>query len=128
MIEKNLLPFISNEDLYEQVKRVLDVAAVATTEAEEKLYKNVIDPFSALFDASYQGVSFEQWLKQEQSRQIQKTFQNAIGTFHQSILGAMFGWKDLKTGSIVDIVNTERKIIAEIVTIHADDAPPLLRE
>ncbi|MEI8103618.1 MAG: Eco47II family restriction endonuclease [Candidatus Moraniibacteriota bacterium] len=114
MIEKNLLPFISNEDLYEQVKRVLSVAEAATSEAEEKLHKNVIDPFSALFDASYQGVSFEQWLKQEQSRQIQKTFQNAIGTFHQSILGAMPGWKDLKTGSIVDIVNSERKIIAEI--------------
>lgn len=91
MKQTDLLPFISNKDLYEQVAVVLRVAEKATIGAEQKLYKNVIDPFSALFDASYQGISFDQWLKQEQSRQIQKTFQNAIGTFHQAILGSMPG-------------------------------------
>ncbi|MCA9995818.1 MAG: Eco47II family restriction endonuclease [Anaerolineales bacterium] len=40
--------------------------------------------------------------------------QNHIGTFHQNVLGAVAGWHNLGTGSVVDLVNPERKLIAEV--------------
>ncbi|MBU1132032.1 Eco47II family restriction endonuclease [Patescibacteria group bacterium] len=40
--------------------------------------------------------------------------QNVIGDFHQQILGNCSDWRDLGTGSILDIVNDNKKIIAEI--------------
>lgn len=111
---KNALPFIDDTELYKHVKTVLSVAREAREKAEKSLSTNVIDPFSALFDVSCQGISFAEWMKQEESRQIQKTLQNAIGVFHQSIIGSMHGWTNLNTGEVADVVNTRKKIIAEI--------------
>ena len=114
MVKKQLLPFIKDKDLYQHVKVVLDVAKNATDDAEEKIYSNVTDPFSALFDASNQSISLAEWMGQEKSRQIQKTLQNAIGEFHQNMLGPMPGWINLKTGSVSDLSNKKKKIIAEV--------------
>lgn len=50
----------------------------------------------------------------EKNRQIQKTLQNSVGEFHQQILGSVPGWENLQTGSVVDIRNKKRKIIAEV--------------
>lgn len=50
----------------------------------------------------------------EKSRQIQKTFQNKVGDFHQMILGKCQGWENLKSGKVIDLLNREKKIIAEI--------------
>jgi len=115
---KNLLPFISNEDLYQHVGVVLDKAKEAKRKAEENIFSNVVDPFSALFDISYQGITFDRWLKQEKSRQTQKTLQNAIGNFHQSIIGSVYGWENLNTGVVADVVNSEKRIVAEIKNKH----------
>ena len=114
MKKKQLLSFIKNEDLYKHVETVLIVAKNATIDTEEKLYDNVVDPFSALFDALSQAITLSEWIKQEKSRQIQKTLQNAIGEFHQNILGSIPGWLNLKTGSVLDLSNKKRKIIAEV--------------
>ncbi len=40
--------------------------------------------------------------------------QNAIGTFHQEILGSMIGWENLDKGQVIDIRNKDKKIIAEL--------------
>jgi len=109
-----LLPFISNKDLYSHVWKVLSAAKKANSESEERFFSNVVDPFSAMFDSLCQGVSMKDWVKQEKSRQIQKTLQNSLGTFHQEIIGSMRGWRSLGTGKIIDVINEEKKIIAEI--------------
>jgi len=114
MKKKNLLPFIENEELYKHVEAVLIVARIAKETSEKNLSTNVIDPFSALFDVSCQRISFAEWMKQEKARQMQKTLQNAIGVFHQAIIGSMYGWTNLNTGEVADVVNIEKKIIAEI--------------
>ncbi len=111
---KNLLPFISNRDLFAAVKAILDVAQFEGHHNDENIFRNSIDPFSALFDAALQKISLKEWLLQEEARQIQKTLQNDIGYFHQSILGFSPGWENLETGSVIDIRNRKRKIIAEI--------------
>ncbi|NES19865.1 MAG: Eco47II family restriction endonuclease [Symploca sp. SIO3E6] len=106
------LPYISDNDLKAVVKTVVDSIIQAQARAEERMYDNVIDPFSAIFDGAVQNLNLEDWLVQENARQIQKTVQNKIGEFHQNILGSIPGWVTLPQG--LDICNTNRKIFAEI--------------
>jgi len=80
---KQLLPYISNKDLFEKVEEVINLTQVAVDKCDKNLYKNAVDPFSAIFDTLIQGISLKQWVAQEGSRQIQKTMQKGGGKFHQ---------------------------------------------
>ncbi len=112
------LSFISDEDLIKYTKELIDSAIKSEKKVEQNPYKNVIDPFSALVDAARQGISLDEWMNQEKSRQVQKTFQNAVGDFHQNILGSLPGWSSSGSGGSYDIINEDRKIIAEIKNKH----------
>lgn len=112
------LDFISDERLTVLTRIVIEKAQTAADEAEVRLHNNTIDPFSALFDASRQNISLIDWLEQEKSRQIQKTLQNALGEFHQHVLGSCPGWEDLGLGGSLDLRNTSKKIIAELKNKH----------
>lgn len=82
--------------------------------SEVDLYRNTLDCFSAAIDAVVQGISLDEWMTQEHVRQVQKTKQNIIGTLHEVIIGSLPGFKALPIGNVVDIINEEKKIIAEI--------------
>ncbi|CAH8182079.1 Eco47II family restriction endonuclease [Vibrio aestuarianus] len=82
-------------------------------QAEKDFTKNVVDPFCSLFEAPA-FPDHEVWKSSELMRQTQKTIQNHVGTFHQKILGHVLGWADLGTGSVVDLVNEDLNIIAEV--------------
>jgi len=109
-----ILSFISDDKLIMATKRVLDKILSARNKTDEAVFKNAVDPFSGLFDIAIQGIDLQEWLSQEKSRQIQKTFQNAIGEFHQEIIGSLVGWENLNTGNLMDVRNKEKKIVAEI--------------
>ncbi len=111
---KRTLAFISDESIYGHVKKVFGLVKLTLLKEEKRVYKNSVDPFSALFDAFWQGISLNAWMKQERSRQNQKTLQNALGDFHQEIIGAFDGWKSLGKGRIFDVKNEKMKIIAEV--------------
>ncbi|MCX6739796.1 MAG: Eco47II family restriction endonuclease [Candidatus Parcubacteria bacterium] len=108
------LKFISDKDFIDAIDKVIRVIENAENNSVINLHKNVIDPFSALFDGISHSITYKQWLEQEKARQLQKTMQNAIGDFHQQILGAIPGWANLGTGGGLDVVNYEMKIIAEV--------------
>jgi hypothetical protein len=112
------MPYINYGVLINSVKKIITAASGAASSAEEKLYSNAIDPFSAIIDSMRQKISIAMWMEQEKARQIQKTMQNELGEFHQSILGNMPGWVDLGTGNVVDIKNSNKKIIAEVKNKH----------
>lgn len=112
------LEFISNEDLERHTREVIDKSQRAAESAAKDLHKNVIDPFSALFDSARQGITVDQWIEQEKARQVQKTLQNALGAFHQKIIGSIDGWHDTGAGGSFDVENKEKKIIAEIKNKH----------
>lgn len=86
----------------------------AVYKAANDIHKNKVDPFSALIDSMLQGIPLSSWVTQEKVRQNQKTLQNYIGLFHQSIIASFDGWEDLGTGKIIDIRNKQRTIVAEI--------------
>lgn len=104
------LKFISDKDLIAAVGKVVKIIE----SAEHDLYKNVIDPFSALFHGVTHSITYKEWIEQEKARQTQKTMQNAIGDFHQEILGSVPGWENLGKGGGLDVANKKMKVIAEI--------------
>lgn len=110
-----LLSFIKDEDLRKHVSWVL---SYVKQETEKSFYKNAVDPFSAVFEASIQGIPLSKWVELERVRQGQKSMQNKLGDFHQRILGSMPGWEDLGSGHLIDIINRKKKIIAEIKNKH----------
>lgn len=86
----------------------------AKPKSQDLDYRNIVDPFSALFDMTVNQMDYDSWIRSEIRRQQQKSLQNAIGKFHQKVLGAVEGWEDLAVGEIIDLKNDERKIIAEV--------------
>ncbi len=108
------LNWIDDEILINAVINILKKANEAQHKAQKKFGKNVIDPFSALFEMAGFNMDFNDWHKSETARQAQKTLQNHIGEFHQTILGSCSNWVNKMTGNVIDLENNSTKIIAEI--------------
>lgn len=125
------LSWISDDSLILSLKHLLDKAHQANTQSEAKFSKNVIDPFSAFFQMSGFDMDHETWYLSETSRQAQKTLQNHVGEFHQNILGAVAGWKNMGVGSVIDLVCEKKKIIAEVKnkynTLSGSQLAPMYR-
>ncbi len=99
------LGFLNDQDLYDAVKGLVARVDAAVNEADP--HKNVIDPFSALFESGLVvGLNSNEWLGVERSRQVGKSLANAIGDFHQELIGKLPGWKSTgKSGGVVDLVH-----------------------
>ncbi len=110
---KNQLTWISDEDLNRCVAEVVTKGLAGIEKSQKNVARNSIDPFSALFDASLQGMDLQTWLLSEQRRQAQKTLQNALGHFHQSVLSCVQGCC-IPEENFVDLVSDAKKIVAEI--------------
>jgi hypothetical protein len=109
------LTWISDADLKLEVEKILETAYTAIREANNKLNKNVIDPFAVIFEmAGFHILEVSIWEIGEKSRQAQKSLSNAFGTFHQSILGHANGWTDLGIGRSADLECDCKKILAEV--------------
>ena len=81
---------------------------------KKDIYKNTLDPFSALVDCMIRNCSPSNWVKQEEGRQTQKTLQNKVGNLHEYVIDCFDNWINLKTGKVIDVVNKKLLIIAEI--------------
>ena len=127
-IDKNLkkgsdmpyLNFISDKELVDLVAEVLQkgINAKNKVKEEKNFNKNVIDPFTTLFDASISNFDHDTWKESEATRQYQKTLTNSVGMLHQKLLGYAEGWDDLGVGTEIDLKNDDQKIIAEIKNKH----------
>jgi hypothetical protein len=109
-----ILNFITDGELNAAVKNLLDVATKSKLQAQKEFGRNVIDPFALLIEMSGFGLDAKLWKTSEMTRQAQKSLQNHVGEFHQIVLGSVDGWKNLKTGAIVDLESIEKNAIAEV--------------
>lgn len=112
------LNWIDDQKLETAVIQLLTKAQDARKDASINFGKNVIDPFSALFEISGFEMDYDVWIKSETARQAQKTLQNFVGEFHQNILGECNGWIDKKRGHVIDLEAPKKKIIAEVKNKH----------
>jgi hypothetical protein len=104
--------FVSDDIFEKLVKTVTEVYDKAP--GEEKIRRNGIDPFKTTFDMKKRKQSFEDWKKKELEMQNDKNVSMKIGYFHQKLLGSVKGWKDLKVGKGLDIVNDDETVYIEL--------------
>lgn len=105
----------------EAVKSAIKDSVLRVYEAQHSnldLYRNTLDCFSSSIDSVIQGISLDEWMIQEKERQVQKTKQNAIGTLHEEVMGAIPGVENLPVGNLIDIVSMKHRLVAEVKNKH----------
>ncbi len=117
-MKNKYVSFISDEHLLRCISNLHNSYLVAKREFTKiKFYKNKVDTFKLTFDSKFNELSEEELIKLEMSRQIDKSVNNAIGTFHEEILGGVEGFS---SGRLLgyDLKADDGSIFAEIKNKH----------
>ena len=111
------LSWIADQHLDAAIATLLERANRAVTRAEANQQRNVVDPFSSLLIATTFGAQDEATLTGIQgSNSALNGMANALGDFHQEILGHIPGWENHDAG--YDLENTRRQLLAEVKNKH----------
>jgi hypothetical protein len=86
------LSYITDQHLMFCIKNLHNSYLKANV-SKSKFYKNKIDTIKLTFDARFNNLDEETLIKTEISRQIDKSINNSIGTFHEQILGGIHGYE-----------------------------------
>lgn len=114
----NYVDFVSDEHLLNCIETLYNSYKKAKQKlSKTKFYKNKIDTIKLRFDSKFNKLSEEELIKAEISRQIDKSVNNAIGSFHENILGGIKGYEvgDL---SGFDIKAEDNSLFADIKNKH----------
>ncbi|MBF2754527.1 MAG: Eco47II family restriction endonuclease [Gammaproteobacteria bacterium AqS3] len=111
------LSWIDDDQLEKIVSEMLSRAEKAKDKAHKRIKTNVIDPFASLVTSAVVNINN----KDQLSRALQDTSaisatSNAVGNFHQEILGAIEGFRNHDAG--YDLECAEKKILAEVKNKH----------
>lgn len=112
------LSFISDEHLLNCIENLHKSYLKAKANvSKKKFYKNKIDTIKLTFDAKFNDLDEETLIKTEINRQIDKSINNSIGTFHEQILGGITGF-EMGNLSGFDIKATDDTLFADIKNKH----------
>jgi len=84
---------------------------------KKKFYKNKVDTIKLTFDSKFNELSEEELIKLEMARQLDKSVNNAIGTFHEEILGGVTGYQNGKLSGY-DLKGDDNSLFADIKNKH----------
>jgi len=110
--------FISDEHLLNCIEN-LHASYVKAKEkiSKKKFYNNKIDTIKLTFDTKFNKINEENIVETEILRQIDKSINNSIGTFHEQILGGIEGF-ELGNLSGFDIKAKNNTLFADIKNKH----------
>tara|TARA_X000000950_G_scaffold19941_2_gene21527 strand:+ start:194 stop:961 length:768 start_codon:yes stop_codon:yes gene_type:complete len=109
---------ISDEILIKELKTLINNTFKDLDSNKNNFEKNVIDPFSYIFEyILFNKSNHQDWKSSEIMRQKQKEFGNHLGRFHQNLMCSLEDCYEPNEGG-VDLINEEKKIIAEIKNKH----------
>lgn len=112
------LNYISDEHLLSCVENLYNSYQRAKANiSKSKFYKNKIDTIKLTFDSKFNELDEETLIKTEINRQIDKSTNNSIGTFHEEILGGVKGYEIGKLSGF-DIKATDNTLFADIKNKH----------
>lgn len=112
------LKFISDEHLIKCISNLFNAYTHAKNQITKKdFYSNKIDTIKLTFDSKFNNLDEETLIKSEIARQIDKSINNAIGTFHEEILGGILGY-EIGNKSGYDIKAKDNSLFAEIKNKH----------
>ncbi len=83
----------------------------------KKFYNNKIDTIKLTFDSKFNKIDEESIIETEILRQIDKSINNSIGTFHEQVLGGIKGY-ELGNLSGFDIKAKDNTLFADIKNKH----------
>jgi len=110
--------FISDEHLLNCIANLHKAYLKAKNNITKKnFYSNKVDTIKLTFDAEFNSIDEESLIESEILRQIDKSINNSIGTFHEQILGGISGF-EVGNLSGFDIKATDDTIFADIKNKH----------
>lgn len=110
--------FISDEHLLTCVKNLHKSYLKAKNNITKKnFYSNKVDTIKLTFDAKFNALDEESLIQAEILRQIDKSINNSIGTFHEQILGGIEGF-EVGNLSGFDIKAKDDTLFADIKNKH----------
>jgi hypothetical protein len=110
--------FISDDHLLECIANLNNAYLKAKNNITKKnFYSNKVDTIKLTFDAKFNNIDEESLIQSEILRQIDKSINNSIGTFHEQILSGIEGFE---TGNLsgYDIKAKDHTLFADIKNKH----------
>jgi hypothetical protein len=110
--------FITDEHLLNCIGNLHNAYLKAKNNITKKnFYSNKVDTIKLTFDSKFNDIDEEKLIQSEILRQIDKSINNSIGTFHEQILG---GIKGFEAGNLsgYDIKATDNTLFADIKNKH----------
>lgn len=117
-MKNKYVDFISDEHFLECVSNLHKAYLKAKNNITKKsFYTNKVDTIKLTFDAKFNNIDEESLVQAEVLRQIDKSINNSIGTFHEQILG---GIKGFEVGNLsgFDIKAKDDTLFADIKNKH----------
>lgn len=110
--------YISDEHLLSCIKNLHKSYLKAKNNVSKKnFYTNKVDTIKLTFDSKFNDIDGESLVQGEILRQIDKSINNSIGTFHEQILGGIEGF-EMDNLSGFDIRATDETLFADIKNKH----------
>ena len=93
-MKNKYVDFISDEHLLHCISNLHKAYLKAKNNITKKnFYSNKVDTIKLTFDAQFNDINQESLIQAEILRQIDKSINNSIGTFHEQILGGIKGFQ-----------------------------------
>lgn len=110
--------FVTDEHLLNCIENLHNSYLKAKNNISKKtFYKNKVDTIKLTFDSKFNEISEEALIQSEILRQIDKSINNSIGTFHEQILGGISGF-EVGNLSGFDIKAVDNTLFADIKNKH----------
>ena len=117
-MQNKYVNFISDEHMLNCIANLHSAYLKAKKNLSKKnFYSNKVDTIKLTFDAKFNDIEEEDLIQSEILRQIDKSINNSIGTFHEQILG---GIKGFEVGNLsgFDIKAVDDSLFADIKNKH----------
>lgn len=93
-MKNKYVDFISDDHLMMCIANLYEAYIRAKSKLTKyKFYANKIDTIKLIFDSKFNDLDEKELIKGELKRQIDKSVTNAIGTFHEEVLGGIDGFE-----------------------------------
>jgi hypothetical protein len=117
-MENKFLDFVTDDHLLACIGNLHAAYLKAKNNiSKKKFYANKVDTIKLTFDAGFNEIDEENLIKTEILRQIDKSINNSIGTFHEQILGGIAGFQNGKLSGY-DIKANDDSLFADIKNKH----------
>jgi hypothetical protein len=117
-MKNKYLKFISDEHLLMCIGNLYNSYMKAKNNVTKKhFYSNKVDTIKLTFDSKFNDIDEESLVQSEILRQIDKSINNSIGTFHEQVLGGIKGY-EIGNLSGFDIKAKDDTLFADIKNKH----------